>query len=117
MDAINVIGIELWLKLGCTPAERAFPQRVELDVRLEGDWAAAGRWDDLARSVDYAAVTAGLRRLLEKKPRRLLETVAEDAARWVLKRTPARAVGIKARKRALPGIRFAEVEIYRAAAR
>lgn len=117
MDAISVVGVDVWLKVGCTASERAFAQRVELDVRLEGDFAAAGRGDDLTRSIDYAVVVEGLRRALPKKPRRLLEAVAEEAARWVLERTTARAVGVKARKRAMPGIRFAEVEIYRAAAR
>jgi len=117
MDALSVVGIELWLKVGCTAEERAFPQRILLDVKLEGDFAAAGRTDDLARSIDYAAVTAGLKRALLKNPRRLIEAVAEDAARWVLTHTLARAVAVKARKRALPGMDYAEIEIYRAAPR
>jgi FolB domain-containing protein len=117
MDALSVVGLELWLKVGCTAVERAYPQRIVLDVRLEGDFAAAGRGDDLARSIDYAAVAAGLKRALSKKPRRLIEAVAEDAARWALAHTPARAVAVKARKRALPGMDYAEIEIYRATPR
>lgn len=117
MDALSVVGIELWLKVGCTAAERAFPQRITLDVRLEGDFTAAGRTDDLTRSIDYAAVTAGLKRVLSKKPCRLIERVAENAAGWVLSHAAVRAVTVKARKRALPGIDYAEIEIYRAAAR
>lgn len=117
MDALNVVGMEVWLKVGCTAAERAFPQRIAMDLRLEGDFALAGRSDDLSQSIDYAALVAGLRRALSQKPRRLIEAVAEDAARWVLKHTGARAVGVKARKRALPGIDYAEIEIYRPAPR
>jgi len=112
-----VVGVEVWLKVGCAAAERAFPPRVELDVRLGEDFTAAGRSEDLTRSIDDAGVVERPRRALPKKTRRPLEAVAEETARWVLERTPARAVGVKARKRALPGIRFAEVAIYRAAAR
>lgn len=117
MDALNVVGIELWLKVGCTAGERAFPQRIALDVKLEGDFGAAGRTDDLTQSIDYAVVVAGLQRALSKKSRCLIEAVAEEAARWVLSHTRARAVTVKARKRALPGIDYAEIEIYRAAPR
>jgi dihydroneopterin aldolase len=79
MDKLIIHGLELWLKVGCTEAERAFPQRLEMDVTLEMPLSAAGKSDDLSQSVDYAAVAEALRQKLTPQSFRLIETVAEQA--------------------------------------
>lgn len=113
MDRLTVAGLELWLKVGCTEEERSFAQRVDMDVDLELDLRAAGRNDDLAQTVDYAALTEGLRTMLTGKTYRLAETAAETAADWVLWRFKPVSVNIRLRKRALAGISYAEIEIRR----
>jgi dihydroneopterin aldolase len=113
MDKIFVTGLELWLRLGCTPEERAFPQRVELDVELELDLREPGASDDLSKTADYARVAALLKTSLENEPFRLAEAAAEKAAALALRSFPVRAATVRVRKRALPGVRWAGVEIRR----
>lgn len=105
--------LEVWSRCGCTSAERAFPQRLELDVTLELPLGEAGRRDDLAKTVDYAAVVANLKKALEAGEFHLAEAVAERAAEVVLSDSAVAAVTVQVRKRALPGIAWAGVEIRR----
>jgi dihydroneopterin aldolase len=113
MDQLKIAGLELWAKVGCSEEERSFARPVDMDVTLELPLAEAGKTDDLSRTVDYAAVAEEVRRVAAAKPYRLLEALAEaaaDAVRWRFK--PA-AVAVTARKRALPGLRWAEVTLRR----
>ena len=112
-DKLSVHGLELWGRVGCTEAERAFPQRLEMDVVLEMSLAEVGRTDDLSESVDYAQVVERLKALLEPREFRLVETVAEVAADFVIRAFKIDGVTVRVRKRALPGIAWAEVEIHR----
>lgn len=113
MDQLRIHGLELWLRVGCTEEERAFPQRIELDVALELDLRKAGRTDDIAKSIDYAAVADALKKELTPKTFRLAEAVAEQAADQILWRFKPAAVVVRLKKRALPGIDWAGVEIRR----
>jgi dihydroneopterin aldolase len=113
-DRLSLVGLELWCRVGCTAQERAFPQRVELDADLFLPLARAGRGDDLSATVDYAAVAGRLKRSLEAGECRLAETLAEKAAALVLKEfKTVRAVSVRLRKRALPGLAYAEVAVTR----
>lgn len=113
MDKLIIHGLELWLKVGCTEAERAFPQRLEMDVTLELPLSAAGKSDDLSQSVDYAAVAEALRQKLTPHAFHLVEAVAEQAADVVLWKYKPQAVTVRLKKRALPGLSWAGVEIRR----
>lgn len=112
-DKLSVHGIELWARVGCTDAERAFPQRLEMDVVMEMSLAEAGRTDSLAESVDYAQVVERVEALIEPREFRLAETVAEVTADFLLRAFKVDAVVVRVRKKALPGIVWAEVEIRR----
>ena len=117
MDRLSIVGLEIWAKVGCTPEERAFPQKLEIDVDLFLPLARAGTRDDLSATVDYAALAAALKEVLETGEFRLAEAVAERAAALVLKRFPVRRVETRVRKRALPGISHAEVGLTRTKSR
>lgn len=112
-DKLIITGLELWLKVGCTAEERAFPQRIEMDLELEISLREAGEKDDLTKSIDYAAVVKTLTTALPRQTYRLAETVAERSAAMVLKRFRPQSVRIRLKKRALPGIAWAGVEIRR----
>lgn len=113
MDRLSIIGLEIWARVGCTAEERAFPQRLEVDVDLFLPLERAGRTDDMAATVDYADAAGRLKRGLEGGEFRLAEAVAERAAGLVLKTFKLRQVAVRVRKRALPGISFAEVALVR----
>ena len=113
MDRLSMVGLDVWVKVGCTAEERAFPQKVEVDVDLFLPLARAGKKDALAATVDYAAVAARLKERLETGEFRLAEAVAERAAALVLTEFPVRRVEVRVRKRALPGLSYAEVTLVR----
>src|SRR5688572_5975931 len=104
MDKLFISGLELWVRVGCTAAERAFPQRLEMDMGMRLDLRAAGRKDDIARTVDYADAVVRLKKAVESKTYKLAEAVAEDAAALVLKAYKVDAVTVRVKKRALAGI-------------
>jgi FolB domain-containing protein len=114
MDRLSVIGLEIWTRVGCSKEERAFPQRLDLDVDLFLPLEPAGRRDDIKRTVDYAALAARLKKELERETFRLAETVAERAAAIALSFSLVHSAEVRVRKRALPGIAHAEVALTRA---
>lgn len=113
MDRLFINGLELWMKVGCTPEERAFPQRLLVDVAMEIPLRSAGTKDDMQHTVDYAEVMHRLKELVETKVYKLVETVAEDVAAAVLKRYKVKRVTVRVRKKALPAIENFGVEIRR----
>lgn len=117
MDRIVLRGLRLELRLGVSEQERARPQAVELDVELHLPLQAAGERDDVAATIDYAAVVDAVRAALEGPEHRLLEGVAERAAE-AAGRFGAREVVVRARKFQPPvkgSLAVAEVEVRRGA--
>lgn len=115
MDCIRLKGLRFEAYLGVSEQERARPQPVELDVELRLPLQDAGRADDLAATVDYAAVFEAVKGAVEHRSFRLLEALAERAAQAAL-RSGAREVVVRARKFAPPlkgHIGACEVEVVR----
>src|SRR2546426_7625658 len=65
---------------GVRPAEREQPQDFKVDIEVEADLAAAGRTDRLADTVDYTAVRAAAREVIEGQSSKLLESLASAIA-------------------------------------
>lgn len=81
---------------GVLPVERQRRQEFRVTVELEAAVAQAGRTDSLARAIDYCAVQAVVRGVVEGAHRKLIEALAEDIARRLLAAFPAaQAVVIK----------------------
>ncbi len=116
-DRIELRNMRFSGRHGVLPFEAERPQPFEVDVVLELDLASAGATDDLARTVDYGAVFAAARAVVEGPHAALIETLAERIADAVLAGSgPASAVIVRVRKpRApLPGqLAWAGVEIRR----
>jgi dihydroneopterin aldolase len=64
-------------------------------------------------TVDYADMAAKIKRMLEEKVYKLVEAMAEDAARLALADKKVKAVSVKILKKALSGIDGATVEVRR----
>ena len=56
MGIINVTGIKLYAFHGCLEEEAVIGANYVVDVRIETDFNAAQRTDDLAKTVDYVVV-------------------------------------------------------------
>ena len=116
-DRIELRGMRFSGRHGALPFEAERPQPFEVDVVVELDLAPAGRSDDLALTIDYGALFAAARDVVEGPHVALIETLAERIAAAVLDgQAPARGVTVRVRKleAPLPGeLAWAGVEIRR----
>lgn len=109
-DRICLAGLRLSTRIGVPEEERNEWQTVLLDVEIEpsgGRFAVAA--DALEETVDYAALAAALKRLAASRPRRLIETLAEELAALTLARFPVGRVTLQLKKQVLPGCEYVAV--------
>ncbi len=112
-DSIHLQGLDLPVRVGVPEAERAAWQTLQADLVIQpavpfDQWA-----DDLARTIDYAAVAVRLRELAAACPRQLIETLAAEMAQCILAEFGAVSVTVKLRKRILPGVDHVSVSLTR----
>jgi dihydroneopterin aldolase len=77
LERIELRGIRAWGRHGANAGEQDVPQPLDVDLVLEADLSAARASDDLADTVDYAALHATVVRIVRTQPCRLLERLAE----------------------------------------
>ena len=112
-DIVWLRGIECRARVGVAAAERRRRQRVLIDVGLEVETAPAAAADDFRLAADYWAVERAVRSAVESGERRLLETLASQAAAAALRAAPpAQAVRVAARKRPAVMPRTREVAVH-----
>jgi 7,8-dihydroneopterin aldolase/epimerase/oxygenase len=80
LDRITVSGVRAYGHHGVLPAERARGQRFVADAVLWLDTKAAAASDDLARTVNYAAVAGRIAEVIAGEPVALIETLAQRLA-------------------------------------
>ena len=108
-DEIRLSGLRLETVLGVRPDERLAPRKVVADVRLFLDLGPAARSDELADTVDYAALADRLRAVARQSSFRLVEALAGALADETLADPRVRAVAVTLEKPgAVPG---AEVRV------
>jgi dihydroneopterin aldolase len=76
-DVIELRDVRAYGRHGANPHERDHPQPVDLGLRLELDLSAARATDDLARTVDYAALHARIVRIVREESFALLERLGD----------------------------------------
>lgn len=103
MDCILIKGLACRVRVGVPERERRRRQKVLIDLRLALDLRKAGRSDRVEQTVDYAGVARRVKKLVEGRPFRLVEAMAESAAREVLARFKVRQVRVRVRKFSVPG--------------
>ena len=113
-DALIIQDLEASVRLGVHEWEQAAPQPVWMDLELAIDASRAAAHDDVREAVDYARLVAAVRERAQATPYRLLETMAEAVAREILREFGVSQVRVRIKKRALPGIGYAAVEVVRA---
>ncbi len=111
-DLITVRGMRFLGRHGVSLEERLEPQPIEVDVLIPADLRAAGASDELAQTVDYAAVFARVAEIVEKQSFRLLEALAETIAQAVLadEKVDEVEVAVRKPKAPMPGA-FETVEV------
>ena len=113
-DTIVIEQLELSAHVGVPDAERVKAQRLTVNLRLEVARGFHDLGDDIANTVDYFAVCETIKALAAERPRRLIETLAEEIASAVLRDFAVAAVEVELRKFILPETAFVAVRLRRA---
>ena len=112
---IEIRGLEVFANVGVPKEERLVPQRLLIDLRFAADLQPLALNDDLELTVDYASVSLRVAAIAEERPRRLIETLAEELAALVLVEFSLAWIEVTIRKFILPKTEWVSVSIRREA--
>lgn len=112
-DLIRLEALELSANIGVPDEERAAPQRLTVSLTIEPLEGFRELADRIEHTVDYFQVARAVQALAAERPRKLIETLAEEIATLVLDRFSVRAVEVELRKFILPETEFVAVRVRR----
>lgn len=116
-DRLILDDLAVQARLGIHDWEREKLQTIWIDVEVEIDALKAAASDDVKDAVDYARLVSVVTQRIERTAYRLMETLAEDVTAFVIEEFRVPRVRVRVKKKALPGIGYAAVEIERTARR
>jgi 7,8-dihydroneopterin aldolase/epimerase/oxygenase len=111
--AIRIRRMRFWGRHGVTELERASPQEIELDVELITDCSRAAETDRLADAVDYVDAYRMCERIVTERSFALLEALAEECLRELMRDPRVERATVRARKPGLLDGATPEVELTR----
>lgn len=112
-DEIRISALRLTTHIGVPDAERASSQVLVADLTLRLAARFEAMHDDLAATIDYAAVATRLQELAAARPRQLIETLAAEMVACVLEEFKAAGVTLELRKHILPATDHVAVRLTR----
>lgn len=113
-DQIIITELEIHCNIGCTEQERAFPQRLHLNVEVDVDNTTLLSTGKLSYGVCYAGLSESLCSLSQSKPWVYVEELLEAMSERTFKNYPAAlAITLEMRKYAVPGVASTGVRIKR----
>ena len=116
MDKIILKGIQFHGYHGVAEAERQLGQKYEIDLELMTDLSAAGKTDDLTRTIDYVQVVQLVIEIGTQGSFQLFEALAETIADAILAKFQIEEIRIVVKKLTPPiepSLTYAGVEIHR----
>jgi len=112
-DLIHIEALEIQSCIGVPDEERTTPQRLTVTLTLEPARDFRALEDRIEATIDYAAVCETVKALAAARPRRLVETLAEEIAAELLARFPLRRLTVEVRKFILPETKHVAIRIER----
>jgi dihydroneopterin aldolase len=108
-DCIHIEQLLVIARVGVTENERKAPQRVSLNITVwpRADFAALH--DDISETINYSAIAASVRSVIEQAEFNLIETLADRVASQLVSEFPVRRATVEVRKFVLPGTDFVSV--------
>ncbi len=103
-DVIRLNSLELRCRIGVPDEERAERQKLLADIELTPPRRFSATGEELARTIDYAALAERLKWLAESRERKLVETLADDLARCCVREFGALKATVEIHKFILPGV-------------
>lgn len=115
-DEIRIEELELMARVGVPAEERAQSQRLTVSITLQLPHPFSELGDNLARTIDYAAVCQEVRRFVSERQDKLIETLAHELAEHLLRHFAIAWVELELRKFILPETRYVAVRVARGVA-
>ena len=112
---IVIQGLEVLARVGVPEEERESPQRLLIDLRFAALAQPESLHDDITRTVDYHALSLRVAEISVARPRKLIETLADELAESLLSEFSLRWVEVTIRKFILPNTEWVSVTIRREA--
>ena len=112
-DHVHIHQLEVFAHIGVPDDERASPQRLIFNITFWPTHPAPKLEDDLARTVDYAAVCAEVKNFVQGRADRLIETLADALASHLLEVFEMQRITIELRKFVFPDVEFVSVTVTR----
>jgi FolB domain-containing protein len=112
---ITIKGLEVMAHVGVPDEERSAPQKLLLDLSFAAIDQPVDLGDDIARTVDYFALSRRIIAFAAERPRQLIETLAEETASTLLGEFPLRWIEITVRKFILTDAEWVAVTVRREA--
>ncbi len=104
-DCIRITGLELMCHIGVPDEERQHPQRLTANIKLTAPTPFASLGEELARTIDYDALSRRLVQLAERdRDIHLIETLADRLARCCVDEFGAPAATVEISKYILPNV-------------
>ena len=116
-DVIHLEQIEVLAHVGVPDDERSKPQRLTISLNFSPARSAADLNDDIDQTVNYAEVCDEVRRFVQSRRDRLIETLADALAVHLLKHFAIDRIVVEIRKYVLPEVKFVSVTVTRERAR
>ena len=112
-DQIQIRGLDVMANIGVPEDERAAPQRLTFNLTLWPERSMEDLNDEIGRGVDYAIVCSAVKKFVETRRDKLIETMANALALHLLEKFELRRVAIELRKYILPEVEFVSVRVTR----
>lgn len=110
---IEIKGLSVPAFIGVPVEERMQLQQLCFDLRFAACSQPENLKEDLSETVDYAAVSQKLTELAKMRPRRLIETLADEIAAHLLRDFSLRWIELTVRKFILPNADYVAVTVCR----
>ena len=106
---ISVHGLDITAQVGVSDEERKSLQRLLLDLRFTAAYQPADLNDDISLTIDYHTLSVRAAEISRERPRRLIETLADELAGALLNEFKLRWIEITVRKFILPQTEWVSV--------
>ncbi len=110
---IAIQGLEVMASVGVPEQERTVPQRLLIDLRFAASVQPEELHDDLTQTVDYAAVSLHVNEITIERPRKLIETLADELTERLLTEFSLSWIELTIRKFILPQTEWVSVTVKR----
>ncbi|PQJ27075.1 dihydroneopterin aldolase [Rubritalea profundi] len=112
-DTILVKGLEVALHIGVPDEEREQPQILKLHLELVPENGFSGLNDDIEKTVNYYEVSLRVKELAAERPRKLIETLAEEISDMILREFAVVELVLEIEKFILPDTDFVGLRMSR----